>query len=63
MSDRRSSDETGIVAAGRGVDGDLCVLGDYSGRYSPDGWAQVVTRAFEHHQAEVVVVETNQGGG
>lgn len=62
MTDRRTSDETGIVVAGLGVDGHLYVLDDVSGRYSPDGWAQATVRAFHHHQADLVVVEANIGG-
>lgn len=56
------ADETGIVVAARGADGHVYVLADYSGKYSPDGWAQRVGYAYERHQADAVVVETNQGG-
>src|SRR6056300_655210 len=34
------SDETGIIVAGRGVDGRYYVLEDASGRMSPDGWGR-----------------------
>ncbi len=40
LSSGEASDETGIVAAGRGADGLLYVLADWSGRFSPEGWAE-----------------------
>ena len=56
------ADETGIIVAGLAADGHCYVLADYSGRYSPDQWAQRVAWALEHHQADRVVAEVNQGG-
>lgn len=56
------ADETGIVVAGRGVDGLAYVLADYSCRLSPDGWARRAMAAFERHEADLVVAEINQGG-
>jgi phage terminase large subunit-like protein len=56
------SDETGIVVVGLDVQGHVYVLGDLSGRYSPEGWAAVVAEAFETHQADSVIAEANQGG-
>lgn len=56
------SDETGIVVAGRGADGHVYVLADYSGRYTPEGWAQRAADVYEKHEAIAIVVETHQGG-
>lgn len=59
------SDETGIVAAssyGAGDSKQFSVDGDYSGRYSPAGWAKKAMGAYEQHQADAIVIETNQGG-
>lgn len=56
------SDEIGIVVVGLGVDGKGYVLEDLSGRYGPHGWGKVVTNAFERHEADRVVAETNFGG-
>ena len=56
----KRADETGIVVVGRARD-QFYVLADYSGRYSPAGWATQVARAFERHQADRVVVERNYG--
>ena len=56
------ADETGIIVAGRGVDGRGYVLADRSCRLSPSGWAKRVVEAYEEFQANLVVGETNQGG-
>ena len=53
----------GIVACGAGADGIGYVLDDRSVEgLSPEGWARAVVRAAEAWGAELVVVETNQGG-
>lgn len=57
-----SSDETGIVVAGRNTSGELFVLGDYSLKASPLDWAQQAVDAYDKHQADSIVVETNNGG-
>lgn len=56
------SDETGIVACGRGFDGHGYVLKDHSMRGGPDAWARAVVKAFYEHKAEWVVAEINSGG-
>lgn len=59
------SDETGIVAAsayGHGDKRQYSVDGDYSGKFSPNGWAQKAIGAYEQHDADAIVIETNQGG-
>ncbi|MGE5589210.1 MAG: DNA-packaging protein [Bacillota bacterium] len=56
------SDETGIVVAGRGVDGHGYVLRDLSCRMSPDGWARRAVVAFQDHRADRIVAEVNNGG-
>ena len=59
------SDETGIVAAssyGAGDKKQFSVDGDYSGKYSPAGWAKKAISAYEQHEADAIVIETNQGG-
>ena len=59
---RHTSDETGIVIAGKSSDGHLYVLDDLSGRYSPEGWATRVVDAYDEHKCDRVVAESNQGG-
>lgn len=56
------SDEIGIVAAGLGEDDLGYLLGDYSGRHSPEGWAKAAVGAFDTHEADRIVAEKNFGG-
>lgn len=59
------SDETGIVAAssyGAGDAKQYSVDGDYSGKFSPNGWATKAMGAYDQHHADAIVIETNQGG-
>lgn len=57
----KRSDETGIVVVGR-AGRELFVLADYSGVYTPHGWATKVKTAYEIHDAHEVVAENNYGG-
>lgn len=56
------SDETGIVAAGLGIDGRGYVLLDRSCKLSPDGWGQRALQAYDDVTGDRVVGETNNGG-
>lgn len=59
------SDETGIVVAssyGAGDSKQYSVDADYSGKFSPNGWATKAKTAHEQHKADAIVIETNQGG-
>lgn len=62
VTNRSTSDETGIVIAGKGIDGRFYVLGDVSGRLPPLEWAQRAVNAYHAHKADRIVAETNQGG-
>ena len=62
VSTNPDSDETGIIAAGLGIDGNAYVLGDYSGVFSPLQWAYRVLYAYNIHEADIVVAEVNNGG-
>jgi predicted phage terminase large subunit-like protein len=61
-SSSESADETGIVVAGLGEDGQGYVLDDLSGRYRPHEWAARAIAAFRAHAADRIVAETNNGG-
>lgn len=61
-SHNSTSNLTGIVAAGVGVDGLGYVLEDGSGRYSPDGWGRRSVALYEAHKGDRLVAEGNQGG-
>jgi phage terminase large subunit-like protein len=58
----KRSDLTGIVAVGLGVDGDVYILGDYSGRYTPHEWAGKVSDTYHRWGADAIVAEKNYGG-
>lgn len=57
-----TSDETGIIVAAKHASGMLSVRGDYSGRFTPDGWAKRAIKAYKDHDADAIVIEVNQGG-
>lgn len=61
VTSKESSDETGIIVAGK--DGDrFFVLEDLSGRYSPDQWARIAVEAYRNWSADRIVGEVNNGG-
>lgn len=62
VSKTATSDETGIVAVGLGVDGFGYVLEDASGKYTPVEWARRANSTYLEHDADRVVAEVNQGG-
>jgi len=62
MTSKRTSDETGIVIVGRGVDDRFYVLDDASGNYTVDAWANKCINTFYKHSADRIVVEVNNGG-
>lgn len=61
-----SSDEasalTGITAAGVGADHRGYLLEDWSGRFSPAGWASKAIELYDKVKADRIVAEGNQGG-
>lgn len=57
-----TSDETGIVVAGKGVDQRGYVLADRSCRLSPNDWARRVLAAYDDCAADRIVAEVNNGG-
>jgi phage terminase large subunit-like protein len=56
------SDETGIIAAGVGIDGEGYVLDDQSGRFSPLDWARRAIALHDELKADAIVAEVNNGG-
>ena len=57
-----AADETGLLVAGKGVDGHLYVLADRTCRLSPDGWARRAVAAYREFRGDRVVAEVNNGG-
>jgi hypothetical protein len=60
--DNADNDAIGIVVVGLGVDGNAYVLEDCTVKAGPATWGNVATSAYERHQADCVVAETNYGG-
>lgn len=61
-SSDEDSNETGIIVAGKGVDGHGYVLADRSCRMSPHGWATRAVTAFDEFKGDRIVGEANNGG-
>jgi phage terminase large subunit-like protein len=57
-----NADETGIIAAALGQDGDAYVLEDLSGRFRPHDWAARAVAAYHALSADRIVAEVNNGG-
>ena len=55
-------DAAGIVAAGKGVDGEFYVLDDKTRQGSPAEWAKATVDLFKELEADRIVYESNQGG-
>jgi len=56
------NDAIGIIVAGLGIDGIIYVLEDCTVKAGPAVWGRVATTAFDRHEADVIVGETNYGG-
>jgi phage terminase large subunit-like protein len=56
------SDEHGIIVASAYTDETFRVDADYTTRGSPQMWAMAAMYAYEHHDADAIIIETNQGG-
>jgi phage terminase large subunit-like protein len=62
ISSQENSNETGIVAVGKGPDGHGYTLEDASGIYTPQEWARAAAALYRKYDADAVVAEANQGG-
>jgi len=62
VSSKKTSDETGIIVAGLGVDDKGYVLNDVSGIYTPNGWAKKAINAYYDIEGDKVIGEINNGG-
>lgn len=61
-TDNQDNDAIGIVVAGLGTDGNGYLLEDLTVKAGPATWGNVATTAYDRHQADVIVAETNYGG-
>lgn len=57
-----ANDETGIIGAGRSVDGELYLIADRSGRHGANTWGLEACLLALDTDADAFVVETNFGG-
>ena len=60
--DNASNDAIGIMVGGLGVDGNGYLLEDLTCKAGPSTWGSIATRAFDRHDADVIVGEKNFGG-
>jgi phage terminase large subunit-like protein len=61
-SSQEGADETGIIVAARGSDGNGYVLADLSGVMTPLEWATTAVDAYRTFKADLIVAERNFGG-
>ncbi len=57
------NDEVGITVDALGTDGRAYLLEDLTVKGGPSTWGRVAVEAYSRHRADVIVGETNYGGG
>jgi phage terminase large subunit-like protein len=62
-ADNSENDEIGIVVDALGTDGKVYLLEDLTVKGGPAMWGKVACDAFTRHGADLIVGETNFGGG
>jgi len=60
--DNAANDAIGIMVAGLGTDGKAYLLEDCTVKAGPSTWGRIATDAYERHEADVIVAESNFGG-
>jgi phage terminase large subunit-like protein len=60
--DNAHNDAIGIIVAGLGVDGNAYCLEDCTVKAGPKTWGNVATNAYDRHNADRIIGETNYGG-
>ena len=60
--DNADNDAIGIVVAGLGTDGNAYIGPDLTVKAGPATWGKVATDAYDNHEADAIVGETNYGG-
>lgn len=61
-SDNADNDEIGIIVGALGTDGNAYVLEDCSVKVGPGTWGNIATTAFERHDGDSIIAESNFGG-
>ena len=62
VTSNKESDETGIIVGGKSVDGNIYILSDKSGIYTPQGWASIAIGEYDKWKANWIIGEANNGG-
>jgi phage terminase large subunit-like protein len=62
VTSKKGSDDTGIIVAGKGIDGHGYILGDYTVHGTPQAWGTAAITAYHKHKANKIVAEVNNGG-
>jgi phage terminase large subunit-like protein len=62
VTSNEGSDETGIIVAGLGMDGDGYIIDDLTVKGTPQVWASAAIAGYYKHEADRIVAEDNQGG-
>ncbi len=62
VSNTDTSDDTGIIVCGVGLNGEYYVLNDETYHGDVTGWGQTVANEYAKWEADRVVAESNQGG-
>jgi len=60
--DNADNDAIGIGVAGLGVDGNAYIFEDLTMKAGPGKWGKIVASAYERHEADRVIGESNFGG-
>lgn len=62
VTSKKTSDETGIIVAGKDSEGKFYVLNDSSARYTPSAWSEKAIMLFNQYQCDKIIAEVNNGG-
>lgn len=60
--DNADNDAIGICVVGLGTDGNAYLLEDLTVKAGPATWGKITTDAYDRHEADAIVGETNYGG-
>ena len=62
VTSKKTSDETGMIVAGKDSEGKFYVLHDASARYTPSAWSEKAIMLFNQYQCDKIIAEVNNGG-
>lgn len=62
ISDRKGTDDTGIVDEAQDADGHVYVVADLTGKHPWEAWGELVVERYLAHRCDLIVLERNRGG-